>query len=412
MPQPPRQTARSVVGVANDITERERAHETLRTADRRKDEFLAVLGHELRNGLAPLQTSADILEQGALDATRIAFVRRVIGGQVGHLTHLVNDLLDASRISRGQLELDRRPMDLRDAVSSAVDMCRTAVEAKKHTLHIDVGSRALMLDGDHVRLAQAISNLLVNAAKYTDQGGIIELHAMRDRDNVVVRVRDNGIGIEPEFLPRVFDAFSQGPSTRVRADGGLGIGLMLVRQIAALHGGSASARSAGTGQGCEMELRLPLLAQAAPSAQAAAPTALHKDPVIEGAAPGLRILVVDDNADVRSTLAEMLAFIGHSVETADTGPRALEIAEAMVPHVVFLDVRMPGMDGREVAARLRASARTSAALIIGLTGEARYAHGAQADRDGFDHVLIKPAGLSDIVRLIAARGQGADRPPS
>lgn len=397
-----------IVGVVTDITERRRVHEALRTADRRKDEFLAILGHELRNGLAPLQTTVDILKQGTPDATRTAFVGNVIGRQVGHLTRLVNDLLDASRISRGQLELNCKSMDLADAVSSALEMCRPAVEAKQHILRVDTGSSPLPVNGDHVRLAQAISNILVNAAKFTEPGGIIELTAKRDGDHVVVRVRDNGIGIEPEFLPHMFDAFSQGPSTRARADGGLGIGLMLVRQIASLHGGIASARSGGNGQGCEMEIRLPLRADLGAAAPSASPTERCESDATVRTGAGLRILVVDDNLEVCSTLTEMLTYIGHEVETAANGPSALEIADRMVPHVVLLDVRMPGMDGRVVADRLRASAHTSSILIIGLTGESAYARRPRSDRDSFDHVLMKPAGLAEIVRLIEGRIRSND----
>jgi signal transduction histidine kinase/CheY-like chemotaxis protein/integral membrane sensor domain MASE1 len=392
---------RGMIGVVIDITQRKRSAEALLEADRRKDEFLAVLGHELRNGLTPLRASVDLLDKADADPARIARVRRLVDEQVRYLMRLVSDLLDVSRISHGRFEIHKIRFDLREAIGSAVEMCRPAIEARRHELRFDLPIMPLPVDGDGTRLAQAIANLLTNAAKYTDAGGSLQIAAAIEDDEVAVRVRDNGIGIAPDFLPRIFDPFEQSADARVRADGGLGIGLMLVRQIAEMHGGSIEARSDGRGRGSEFVLRLPLV-QAPLAIDEKLDDGTTRHIASNRAAGPKRILVVDDHAGIREALVELMRLEGHVVDSASDGPDALATAATFGPDVVLLDMRLPGMGGEEVAQKLRGEPALRDALVIGLTGEARLDAPGSTPPSGIDHILVKPASVADIEALMRA----------
>ena len=384
------------VGGSIDIDELRLAQQALQEADRRKDQFLATLAHELRNPLAPLRNAAHLLHiaPGADTARR---VQPLMQRQIDQLVHLVDDLLEISRISGGKIELRRSVVRLRDVLSSAVETSRPPIEAGRHRLELDIPDEPLLLDADAVRLAQVFSNLLNNAAKYTDAGGRIVLHARREGGEAVVAVRDNGIGIAPRMLPHVFELFMQvDPS--VRSQGGLGIGLALVKSLVGMHGGSVVASSPGLGRGSEFVVRLPLAYQAAaepvPAGGAAAGV---------GRAP-CRVLVVDDNRDAAESLGVLLEFLGASVMVVHDGPAALAALDVHQPTAVLLDIGMPGMDGYEVARRMRARPDGGALLLIALTGWGQAQDQALSRQAGFDHHLVKPADIEQLQALLGNIG--------
>ncbi|HEU4411499.1 MAG TPA: response regulator [Polyangiaceae bacterium] len=390
-----------VLGVTHDVTERKLAERALRAADERKDEFLATLAHELRSPLAPLRTGLEVVKmsRGGAGADKAL---GVMERQLGHLVRLVDDLLDVARISRGKVELRRERIEVRAVLDHAVEVSRPLVEAARHALDVRAPGEPLWLDGDLTRLAQVVSNLLNNAAKYTPDGGRIELSARAEGGEAVIRVSDNGAGISAEMLPRVFDLFAQVDRTRDRAQGGLGIGLSLVRRLVELHGGAIEAKSEGLGRGSSFEVRLPLVRPA--EGRAEAPSGAARGGERPG---GWRILVVDDNADGAELLAMTLELSGHLTRVAYDGPGALEAAEAFRPEVIFLDIGLPGLDGYEVARRLRAEPALAGAALVALTG-----WGAQGDKQraldaGFDVHLTKPVDRAEVEgvlgRLSAAR---------
>jgi PAS domain S-box-containing protein len=323
------------------------SEERLREADRRKDEFLAMLAHELRNPLAPIRNAVFLLKRVATDEPRIAWCRDIIERQADQLTRLVDDLLDVSRITRGKIELKPEPLDVADIVQRAVEICRPLVDARRHELEVVPAGESLRVEGDLARLAQVLSNLLNNAAKYTDEGGHIRLVAERDDGHVLIRVRDNGRGIEPAALPNLFDLFYQVDRTLDRSEGGLGIGLSLVKRLVDMHGGEVWAYSAGRGMGTEFVIRLPHLQDPPDHAQAAPDAAAVVD-------DACRILVVDDNVDAAESLAMLLEFDGHSVALVHEGREAVELALAERPDVVLLDIGLPGLNGYEACRRMRA----------------------------------------------------------
>ena len=352
----------------------------LAAADRRKDEFLAVLSHELRNPLAPIRNAVSLLQEPELEPPLAARARAILDRQVTHLIRLVDDLLDVTRISRGQISLHKEVALLEQIVAAALETSRPLITAGGHELVVRNAPASAMVRGDPVRLAQVISNLLNNAAKYTPRGGRIELEARALDGWATVAVRDNGVGIDPREMPRVFEMFGQGETTRGRIPGGLGIGLSLARQLAELHGGSLAGRSDGAGRGAEFTLRLPLCAadempQPAPERPAPA------------AAAQRRILVVDDNTDAAEGFAAHLRRHGHEVRIAADGEQALAIARDFDPQVALVDIGLPGMSGYEVAHRLRATP----ALLIALTGRGREQDRALAEQAGFHHHFVKPA---------------------
>jgi PAS domain S-box-containing protein len=385
----------------SDITERVRADEQLRrlaadleAGDRRKSEFLATLAHELRNPLAPIRSGLQVLRMSGADPVTSARVHDVMERQLNHLVALVDDLLDVARITHGQIELKCSRIDLTEVLASAVETARPLIDAEQHTLIVEVTSDPLPLHADPTRLRQVVSNLLNNAAKYTPRGGRIVLGARREGDEAWITVADNGIGIASEVLGEVFDMFTQVGRERHRARGGLGIGLSLVRSLAQLHGGSASADSAGAGKGSVFTVRLPL-----ESAPADAPAASAPD---TPAALPLRILVVDDNVDAAATLAELLSITGHTLAVANSGAQAVALAATFLPQVCFLDIGMPGMNGYQTARALRAEPAHATMLLVALTGWGGEQDRQQTSDAGFDHHLTKPVDLDALLRLLAS----------
>jgi PAS domain S-box-containing protein len=379
----------------------EESRAALKEADRRKDEFLATLAHELRTPLAPIHNALQILRLAGRDGAVAHSAYDMMDRQVNHMVRLVDDLMEVSRITRGKLELRRERADLAAVVGSAVETTRPLIDAAGHLLTIDLGGEPLALDADPVRLAQVFSNLLNNAAKYTGNGGQITLRAQRRGADVVVSVRDNGAGIPPAVLAHVFDPFVQGERSYSRSQGGLGIGLTLVRSIVALHGGSIEARSAGLGQGSEFIVRLPLL-----PADAAGSTVEPSRPASRIA--GQRILVVDDNIDAAESLGALLRCLGAEVMIVHDGPAALEVLQTQKPATVVLDIGMPGMDGYELARRVRATPLGTDLTLIALTGWGNDEDRRRSREAGIDHHLVKPVDLHVLQNLLAASSPPAD----
>jgi len=415
-PEPDRFTAdheRIVVGIAGLAAialENARLYRTLKAseeraqkaygdafeADRRKDEFLAMLGHELRNPLAPIVTALQLMRLRSDEVARRE--RSIIERQVGHLSRLVDDLLDVSRITQGKIELQRQQTDLVDVIAKAVEIASPLLEQRSHKLSLQIPASGLIVDGDPVRLAQIVANLLTNAAKYTENGGQVTLSARRDGAEIVLRVRDNGTGIEPELLTRIFDLFTQGKRSLDRSQGGLGLGLTLVKSLAALHGGRVSASSAGPGKGSEFTVVLPALA-AAEKAPAHSP---RPTVVPRSRGQARRVLVVDDNVDAAELLGEALRHRGHEVEIAFDGPGALALLDRFRPDVGLLDIGLPVMDGYELAARLRKDPALAGIRLVAITGYGQAADRSRSTAAGFDEHLVKPIDLDRIVQLVEA----------
>ncbi len=373
-----------------------RSEEALRDADRRKDEFLAILAHELRNPLAPIRNSLHILRLTSPNDPTAERVAEMMERQVNHMVRLVDDLLEVSRISRGKIELRKEPVEVAAVVRSAVETSRPLIEAGGHRLALAIPPEPLTLEGDPVRLTQVVANLLNNAAKYTDAGGRIWLTVRREGGEVAISVRDTGRGIPPDMLPRVFELFMQIDRQPSRAQGGLGIGLTLVKSLVEMHGGSVEAHSEGPGRGSEFVVRLPLSGVGAPAH--ASPRAASPSPVLAAR----RVLVVDDNRDAAESLDTLLQLLGADVQVAYSGPEALEALSTYKPSVVLLDIGMPGMDGHEVARRIRQRPESKDVTLIALTG-----WGQEEDRDrsqlaGFDHHLIKPADIDALQNLLVS----------
>jgi len=378
-----------------DISDRVQALEALREADRRKDEFLAMLAHELRNPLAPIRNGVQLLRLAEGVADLRGQTLDMIDRQTAQLVRLVDDLLDVSRITSGKMALQKAAVELSAVVASAVETCRPAIEAARHALVIDLPRESLLVHADFVRLAQVISNLLGNAARYTAVGGHIELKVWREGRDALIAVSDNGIGIAPEHLPRIFEMFMQGGRDPRGSQGGLGVGLALARRLVDLHGGSIEARSDGLDRGARFAVRLPLLA--AQPAEASRPTAR----TVTRARLPRRVLVVDDNVDAARALRLLLEQMGHDVHVAHDGLAALEAARGNHPEVVLLDISMPGVDGLGVVRRLRQDPRFREVGFVAVTG-----HGSEADRRrsreaGFDEHLVKPVALESLQRIFA-----------
>jgi signal transduction histidine kinase/CheY-like chemotaxis protein len=373
-------------------------------ADRRKDEFLAMLGHELRNPLAPIMTALQLMElRGDGTAER---ERGIIKRQARHLTALVDDLLDISRVTRGKITLKKECLEVTEVVAKAIESASPLLEQRRHDLHVSI-PRHLYVDGDPMRVGQVIGNLLTNAAKYTEMGGHIGLHARREGEEVVIEVSDDGIGIPPEVLPTLFDPFAQGPRSMDRGEGGLGLGLALVKTLTQLHGGSVSAHSEGPGAGSTFVVRLPAHRGAGTLATGS------ERPVSTVHAPhgatGLRILVVDDNVDAASMLAEVLEEMGHEVEVAYDGPQALEIAQRFRPTTALLDIGLPVMDGYELAGRLQTLLDPPPRLAA-VTGYGQESDRERARQAGFDAHFVKPVNLSALVDYVASTADPSHPP--
>jgi len=407
---PVRDSSGIIVGaskVARDVSERKvseqalreseqrlrASEEALRDADRRKDEFLALLAHELRNPLAPIRYALAANKKEGRTPEQQRRAEEVIERQVTHMSRLLDDLLDVSRITRGTLELKKSPTELTLLVGSAIETARPILDSKRHTLALDLPKQAVRLDADPVRLAQVFSNLLINAAKYTDPGGRIQLRATQQGSEVLVAISDNGIGISDDMMPRLFTLFSQAQSAVGRSEGGLGVGLSLVRGLVSLHGGSVEALSDGPGKGSEFIVRIPLgTASERPESDAGT------DVPVPGA--GLKILVVDDSRDAADTCAILLELSGHHVQTAYTGQRALELAETFRPHVLLLDIGLPDLDGYQLAKKVRGTPWGGAAFLIAVTGWGQEADRRRAFDAGFDHHLTKPIAAETVESLI------------
>jgi signal transduction histidine kinase len=378
----------------SDVTMRKRVEDELRAANRQKDQFLAMLAHELRNPLAPIMTAAQLLQRGTLDPLRARQASDIILRQAEHMTDLVNDLLDVSRVTRGLVRIEREELDVAAIVHGAVEQVRPLLDTRRHELRLELCPQALHVSGDRTRLVQVVSNILNNAAKYTQPGGRIVVRTASEDGEAVIAVRDSGQGIDPSVLPYIFDLFTQAERTPDRSQGGLGIGLALVKNLVALHGGRVAARSEGADKGSEFVIRLPLLSRAAP--QEPAP------PSVPAEAGAVRVLVVDDNADAAQMLATLLEAHGHvvSVEYDGTGGLARALRER--PEVMLLDIGLPDMDGHELARRLRASPDTADAMLIALTGYGQVEDRERARQAGFDRHLVKPADLSELLRILAS----------
>ena len=385
---------RRFAGIANDITSRKEADLALRQADRRKDEFLAMLAHELRNPIAPIVSAAQMLAVVANDGAKVRHLGQIIARQANHMTSLVSDLLDVSRVTGGLVKLESERLDIRQVVDESIEQVMPMVETKRHKLTLSSSVRSALVMGDRKRLVQVVTNLLQNAAKYTPDEGEISVTIDADDERIEVTVRDNGTGISAELLPFVFDLFTQERRSSDRAQGGLGLGLALVKSLVSLHGGEVTARSAGQGHGSSFMMSLPLLA------------ALPLDPLsdtgnLSVSRPPLKLLVVDDNVDAADLLAMFLESSGHEVVVRYSSTDALEKAAVEKYDVFLLDIGLPDMDGNQLARRLRASSQSAHATLIAVTG-----YGQEYDKEssiaaGFDYYFVKPANPKLLVELLA-----------
>ncbi len=387
-------------GITVDVTERIRQEVALREADRRKDEFLATLAHELRNPLAPIRNALHLMAQAGGNGHDFEEERAIAERQVAHLARLVDDLMDVARISQGKIGLRKETVDLVTIARRAVETVRASVRDRGHELSVRLPTEPIWLEGDPTRLEQVLWNLLNNAVKYTEPGGQIHLEAMRDGEQALVRVRDTGIGIMPEMLPRIFEMFVQVDQETVRSQSGLGIGLGLVQFLVELHRGTISATSAGPGQGSEFVVRLPVLPDEAGN-RFATDRVDHLE--ARAALPRRRVLVVDDNLDAANSLARLLdRLYGQEVRVSYDGPSALEVASDYRPDVVLLDIGMPGMDGHEVARQLRSRPEFERTLLVALTGWGQDTDRRKSREAGFDRHLVKPVDPAELRSLLAS----------
>ena len=381
-----------------DVTDRKQAEEQLREADERKNEFLAVLAHELRNPLAPLRNGLQILKRQSEVGPTISQTVSMMDRQMTHLVRLVDDLLDVSRITRGKLELRQRKLLLTEVLDSAVESTRAFIELHRHEFNFDIRARDLLVDADPDRLAQVFSNLLLNAAKYTDDGGCITLSLDHENGEAIVAVQDNGVGIPPQALERVFDMFSQLRSDDVHRTQGLGIGLSLVRTLVQMHDGTVRAFSEGPGRGARFTVRLPLAEGLVTPDVAAAPVVVRKR--------GQRVLVVDDNTDAAASLALLLEMEDYEVCTAADGEEAVEQARIFEPQIIFMDLAMPRLNGLEAARRIRALPYGKPVRIVALTGLGQPADRQRSHNAGMDHHLTKPVSLDALQSVLRTLDAG------
>jgi signal transduction histidine kinase len=401
-----------------EIAERVKAQEALEAADRRKDDFLAMLSHELRNPLAAIQGSIELMQRKSIDDAEVQWARDVVARQNRHLTRLIEDLLDVSRITRGKLTLQKEPVELREIAQLAIETARPVIESRQHQLNVALPELPLHVEGDAVRLTQVISNLLTNAAKYTDEGGRIELlvepgSAADGAQQAVIQVRDNGRGIAADAIPRLFEPSTHEERLNSGAHGGLGIGLIVVRGLVEMHGGVVEAYSEGVGRGSVFSVKLPLMPvgeltlRVAPAREA--PTApVAEPPCAESPQSALRILVVDDNQDSAISMTLLLELQGHEVHVAHAGPAALRVANDKRPDVILLDIGMPGMNGYEVAKQLRAQHEFAETLLVAITGYGRASDVKQTQSAGFDYHLVKPVDYEKLQAVLATCSAKSD----
>jgi PAS domain S-box-containing protein len=385
-----------VVISAVDVTQKVLTRNALEAANKRKDEFLAMLAHELRNPLAAIATAVEVLRMCGSDDPRKRNSIDAAARQASHMKRLLDDLLDVSRITSGNIELRRETIDLAEVIAQAVQLTTPLIRSRRQQFSIELAPEPLFVNGDSDRLVQIISNLLTNAAKYTPVGGRIRLEVHRLNGEIAISVSDNGTGISPEALPHIFDLFVQADRALDRTDGGLGIGLTIVRRLVDMHGGRIEARSAGLGQGSEFVIGLPAVE---------APRSSSPPPVVPSTNPsaGLDVLVAEDNADVAQMLTAILEIDGHRVTVVGDGMAAVEVAERDRPDVVLLDIGLPHSSGYEVANRLRESMQQDAPMLVALTGYGRAEDRARALAAGIDHHLVKPVDVAQLRRILAAR---------
>ena len=380
-----------------EIDERRLAQAKLLETNQLKDEFLAMLSHELRNPLAPIRNAVEVIRRLTPGADhRVGWATEVTERQVNQLTRLVDELLDVARISQGKIALRVEVVDLCAIVAQAVETVRTLLDKRQHRLTLDLPTQPLLLRGDFTRLSQVVANLLNNAAKYTQDRGEIALSLSREGERACIRIQDNGMGIDPELLPHVFDLFEQGKRSLDRSQGGLGVGLTLVQRLVALHLGEVSANSGGQGLGSEFQVILPGLLQD-PESAVPAPVPMLQPPLIDGC----RVLVVDDQHDIAETIAAYLELSGCQVRTAADGLQALALASEFLPDVVLLDIGLPEMDGYEVARRLRALPALASSLLIALTGYGQVSDRMKTQQAGFNAHVVKPADPQAVEQMIA-----------
>jgi PAS domain S-box-containing protein len=393
---PIRDASGEIIGaskIARDITDRKRAEEALQEANRHKDEFIALLAHELRNPLAPLRTALQVMQLAEGNPGKVARAREVMERQLGHMVRLIDDLLDVSRIGQHKLELRRATVPLLDVVNNAVETARPVIDAAGHALTISLPATPVYLDADPTRLSQVLSNLLTNSAKYTERGGSILLRAERRDGDVIVSVRDTGIGIPAEALSHVFDMFSQVDRGLERARDGLGIGLALVKGLVQMHGGTVTAESQGPGTGSTFTITLPVLPSSTPSLDAP-----PQSPPL--AVPSRRILVVDDNRDAADSMASMLELMGQEVQTVYSGAEAIAAAASFQPAVILMDIGMPGLNGYEATQQIRAQASGQSVKVIAVTGWGQEQDRTRSRDAGCDGHLVKPVDVAELESLL------------
>jgi PAS domain S-box-containing protein len=380
--------------IGRDITQKKLLEAERVEAERRKDEFLAMLAHELRNPLSSINNAVQLFDELETEED-LLWAKDIVQRQVKHLARLIDDLLNVSRLTRGKITLRKEPLNLSPIVSSAVEAVRPLLEERKHELSVSLINGGLRLEADPLRLEQILVNLLANAAKYTDTGGRISLTARLEEKDIIIAIRDTGMGISSELLPRVFDLFAQGDRTVARTEGGLGIGLTLVQRLVEMHGGNVSAASEGPGKGSEFTVRLPALEES---------VVLKTSPKVilpRVARQSSRVLVVDDNRDTASGLSRLLKLIGHDVQVAHDGPTAIEKARAHRPEIVILDIGLPGMDGYQVAKQLRLEECCKNSMIIAASGYGQEEDRRRSREAGFDHHLVKPVDVDVLMTLFA-----------
>jgi len=379
--------------IRDQVDAMQQAEVLLRQADQRKNEFLATLAHELRNPLAPIRTGLQLLPRVADDPAALHGMTDMMERQMSHLLRLIDDLLEVSRISTGKLTVRRERLDLRRVVETALESCAPLLASGGHRLEVTLPEQAVHVHGDLTRLAQSLGNLVNNAAKYTPDGGRIRVALGRAGEAAVLTVTDNGIGLPPDTLERVFDMFAQVNGSLERSQGGLGIGLALVRSLVSLHDGTVSAQSSGPGQGSTFTITLPLLREL--------PQTAVPPPVAQALTTARRILVVDDNQDAATSMAMLLGIDGHEMRVEHGGQAALTTAASFQPQAVFCDLGMPGMDGYEVATRLRQDRRFAQTLLVALSGWGAEEDKARSRAAGFDAHLTKPASMDAVAALLA-----------
>ena len=382
--------------VARDITLQKRVQRELQEADARKTEFLALLAHELRNPLGPIRHAVKILRARAPNPDELQWATNIIDRQTEHMTRLVDDLLDVSRITRGTIELRRERVDLGAVLKTAVEASSALIERHRHQLKVTHPAHPVYVEGDATRLVQVVANLVDNAAKYTNAGGKIWLSVEREGDQAVIRVKDSGIGIPSEILPRIFEMFTQAGMSLERSQGGLGVGLALVERLVKLHGGTVTAYSAGEGHGSQFTIKIPVTPAPKPAAQE------RREAPRELPPKHCRILVVDDNVDSVDSLAMLLRMMGHVVETANDGQSALAKAEEFHPDVAILDIGLPKVSGYELAKQIRDRSWGKDAVLVALTGWGQEQHRRRSVQAGFNHHLTKPVEFDVLQEILAA----------